>query len=82
MEFEDNHQGSMPVEVDDLPRQPTERPAVEADCPRGDACEHVPTDWGWGVPFMVVQSPRKRAVFDVCDKCLALYCLSIEDIGD
>ena len=31
---------------------------------------------------MVVQSPRKRAVFDVCDKCLALYCKSIEDIGD
>ena len=33
MEFEDNHQGSMPVEVDDLPRQPTERPALEAGGP-------------------------------------------------
>ena len=45
-------------------------------------CEHVPTNWGWEVPFMVVQSLRKRAVFDVSDKCMAFYCVSIGDIGD
>ena len=32
MDIEDNHQGSMPVEVDDLPTEPTERRALEANC--------------------------------------------------
>ena len=78
MDIEDKHQGSMPVEVDDLPSEPTERPALEAP----GVCEHTPVDWGCAEPFMVVRSPRKKAVFDVCDKCLAIYCLSIEDMGD